>query len=168
MKTGQRERPLEARVELKSGRTVVVRELNWKAYKQCKAAVLRIVTEKLSPDAIVDIAAVMKSDDPFVTGVQALRSVGVLISDSIDEITPLLVAGCIDPDQAIDVEALGPMDMLKLREACGSVNDLDQLIGLEGNALAAAVNRINALMAVGGGSGSKQPSPNPTSGVSLT
>lgn len=167
MKPNQ-DRPIEVPVTLKDGRTIYVRELNWGGYKRFKSRIVGIISEKLSPDAIVDIAAVMKSTDPFVTGVQALRSLATLVSDAIDELTPLLVSGCLDASESIVVDSLGPMDMLKLRDACSKVNDLDALIGLEGNALAAAVNRINALTAGDGGSGSKPTSPPATGGASLT
>ena len=50
------------------------------------------------------------------------------------------------------MDSLPPIDVLRLREACTKVNDLESILGMEGNALAAVVQRIMAMTAAGGGS----------------
>lgn len=166
MKSQKEQRPTEESVTLKSGRTVIVREMDWKGYKRIKAQIVRLTAEKLTPASIIDMAAVMKSSDPMVTGIQALQSIAGTAIEAIDELTPVLIAGCIK--DTVEVDSLPPIDVLRLREACTKVNDLESILGMEGNALAAVVQRIMAMTAADGGSPSNQPSPPDTAGVSLT
>lgn len=161
------ERPIELAVPLKSGKTVIVREMNWQTYKRIKTQVVQLLAERLNHETLVELFAIAKSTNKAYTGLQAIRTLGVAVLQAIDDLTPVLVAGCV-PEGSVDVETLPPVDVYRLREACTKVNDLEALLGLEGNAIAATVQRLRGLMAAGGGSQSSQPSPPDTAGVSLT
>lgn len=159
---------LEQTVTLRSGRTAVVGELDWGAYKRIKSMVARVASEKLSGEAIAEAFKAATDGDPMAAGISAMRVIGAALVEAMDEMTPVLVAGCLR--EKMDVESLGPVDVLKLRAACLQTNDMDQILGLEGNVLAAVAQKAMALIAAGRAGGSQQStsSPQATAGVSLT
>lgn len=160
------ERPLSIDVPLRDGRTVTIGELRWGVYKPLKRKVADVAASRLTPEVVVDAIATAKSDDPLHTGAQAFGVLGTLLLEIIDELTPLIVQGCTATE--LDFDNLPAVDVLRLREAAATTTDLEAVLGLEGNALAAAAKRLVSLTAVrGGGSRLKEQSPELTDGVSL-
>ena len=91
------------------------------------------------------------------------------LDEAMSDLTPLFVEACVEDKNSLGVVSR-PIDWLRLREAAAKVNDLNEILELEGNALAAAITAVMSRLmgANDGGFQLNTSSPPPTDGPSLT
>lgn len=160
------ERPSQVEVPLADGRKMTVRELTWGAYRRLKLKVAstaadRLLTAFTAGSLPTDKEAVLNDSKFLSTAVASLI-------EAADDLTPELVAGCCDV-KADQVESMRPADVLSLRNAAAQVNDLEKIFGLEKNGLAAAIKKLQTIVAdFGGGWSSNPSSPPPMDGVEIS
>ena len=129
------ERPTTIDVEISTGETITVGIMDWKGYKTLKQPVIDRMAaraaEAFSDPAVMEGAGGAAAMAPMLAG----------LDEAMSEVTPQFVDACVE-----DKNSLGavkrPVDWLKLREAAATVNDLNDILELEGNALAAAIKAV--------------------------
>ena len=128
------ERPQTIEVELTTGDTVIVGALNWNGYKKLKP----IIVERLA------LRAGEVFSDPALSEMAGPASMAPLMAaldEIIGDLTPEFVKACVDDTKSLK-SVNRPVDWLRLREAAAVVNDLSEILELEGNALMASVTAV--------------------------
>ena len=129
------ERPATLDVTISSGETIVVGMLDWKGYKTLKPAII---------DRMAARAAQVFSDPLAMEGAGGAAAMAPLLAgldEAMSEVTPQFVEACVEDKNSLGV-VKRPVDWLKLREAAATVNDLNEILELEGNALMASVTTV--------------------------
>ena len=157
-------RPTSLDVILSDGSSVTVGPLNWAGYKRLKTRVV----EKLA-----DRASVVFADEELMTkGNAVIVPLMAALDDVLADSTPEFVASCVENQDSLK-SVDHPVDWLRLRQAGAEVNNLEELLELEGNAIAASVKTVMsrlmdaANMAGVGGSTLNPSLPLPTAGASV-
>jgi len=126
-------RPTEIEVEISSGDVVVVGVLNWAGYKKLGTT----VKERLALRA-----AEVFENPAFAEGGPAMMGpIMAAVDEIITDLTPEFVKACVADSKSLK-NVTRPVDWLRLREAAASVNDLQDVLELEGNALMASVTTV--------------------------
>jgi len=158
----KKQRPDTLDVELSTGGTVTVGVLSWKGYKKLKPAIV---------DRLAAKAAIAFADPAMVDGEAGAAAMAPLLAgldEVLSEVTPQFVEACVE-DAASLAEVTRPLDWLRLRQAAATVNDLEEILELEGNAMAAAIKAVmSRLTDDDGGFQLNTNSPTPTDGASET
>lgn len=137
-------------VELSDGSVVDVEHLDWAGYK------------KLRPKLSDKMAEAMSEFDGEIemTGMAMMRPVVSLLDKILGDFTEDFVSACVRDKKSLK-NITKPIDWLRLREAAAKVNNITEILDMEGNAIAASVRivmtRFNALAANDGGSESNTP-----------
>ncbi len=158
------ERPTTLDVEISTGETITVGMLDWKGYKTIKQPII---------DRMAARAAEAFSDPAVMEGTGGAAAMAPLLAgldEAMSEVTPQFVDACVEDKNSLGV-VKRPVDWLKLREAAAKVNDLNQILELEGNALAAAIKSVMSRLMGATDDGGFQlitTSPTPTAGQSAT
>jgi hypothetical protein len=157
------ERPTTIDVEISSGETITVGLLDWKGYKTIKPAIIDLMAaraaEVFSDPLVLEGAGGAAAMAPLLAGLDA----------AMGEVTPQFVDACVEDKHSLGV-VKRPVDWLKLREAAAKVNDLNEILELEGNALVAAITAVMSRLtgATDGGFQLNTTLPSPTDGLSQT
>ena len=138
------ESPDVIKVKLSDGRDVEVEHLDWDGYK------------KLRPKLSAKMGEAMSSLDVENMNGAAMMAPMISILDGIlGEFTEDFVTACVRDKKSLK-GITKPMDWLKLREAAAKVNNIAEVLDMEGNAIAASVrivmSRITSLADEDGGS----------------
>jgi len=157
------ERPTTIDVEISTGETITVGILDWKGYKELKPALVNTMAKK---------AAETFSDPSVMEGTGGAAAMAPLLAgldEAMSDLTPLFVEACVEDKNSLGVVSR-PIDWLRLREAAAKVNDLNEILELEGNALAAAITAVMSRLmgATDGGLQLNTSLPPPTDGPSPT
>mgnify|MGYP001296327997 CR=1 FL=1 len=159
------ERPTTIDVEISTGETITVGMLDWKGYKELKPALVDTMAARAA-EAFSDPAAMEGTG-----GAVAMAPLLAGLDEALGDLPPLFVQACVEDKNSLGVVSR-PIDWLRLREAAAKVNDLNEILELEGNALAAAIkavmSRLTAVDLDDGGSPSSTSLPMPTDGPSPT
>jgi hypothetical protein len=157
------ERPTTIDVEISTGETITVGMLDWKGYKELKPALVNMMATR---------AAEAFSNPDVMEGTAGAAAMAPLLAgldEAMSDLTPLFVEACVEDKNSLGVVSR-PIDWLKLREAAAQVNDLNEILELEGNALAAAITAVMSRLTdtSDGGFQLNTSSPSPTAGPSET
>jgi hypothetical protein len=129
------ERPATIDVEISTGEVITVGMLDWKGYKELKPALVNTMAQR---------AAETFSDPGVLEGTGGAAAMAPLLAgldEAMSDLTPLFVEACVEDKNSLGVVSR-PIDWLRLREAAAQVNDLNEILELEGNALAAAITAV--------------------------
>jgi hypothetical protein len=157
------ERPLTIDVEISTGEIITVGMLDWKGYKTIKPAII---------DRMAARAAMVFADPAALEGTGGAAAMAPLLAgldEAMGDVTPQFVEACVEDKHSLGV-VKRPVDWLKLREAAAKVNDLNEILELEGNALVAAITSVMSRLtgATDGGFQLNTTLPSPTDGPSPT
>ena len=129
----KKERPQVIDVELTTGETIKVGVLNWNGYKKLKPKIV----ERLALRA----GEVFSDPTAMEGGAASMAPLMAALDEILGDLTPEFVKACVaDPSSLKDITR--PVDWLRLREAAAVVNDLTEILELEGNALMASVTTV--------------------------
>jgi len=138
------EHPDTISVELSDGKVVDVEHLDWAGYK------------KLRPKLSEKLAESMSSfdGDNELTPMGMMKPMVGLLDQILGDFTEDFVTACVRDKKSLK-NVTKPIDWLRLREAAAKVNNITEILDLEGNAIAASVRivmtRFTALAADNGG-----------------
>ena len=131
-------------VELSDGKVVDVEHLDWAGYKKLRPK----LSEKLA-ESMADF-----DGDIELSGMALMKPVVGLLDQILGDFTEDFVSACVRDKKSLK-GITRPIDWLKLREAAAKVNNIAEVLDMEGNAIAASVRivltRFNALAANDGG-----------------
>ena len=131
-------------VELSDGKVVDVEHLDWAGYKKLRPK----LSEKLA-ESMADF-----DGDIDLNGMALMKPVVGLLDQILGDFTEDFVSACVRDKKSLK-GITRPIDWLKLREAAAKVNNIAEVLDMEGNAIAASVRivltRFNALAANDGG-----------------
>ena len=131
-------------VELSDGKVVDVEHLDWAGYKKLRPKLSEKLAESMS-DFDGDIE---------LSGMALMKPVVSLLDQILGDFTEDFVSACVRDKKSLK-GITRPIDWLKLREAAAKVNNIAEVLDMEGNAIAASVRivltRFNALAANDGG-----------------
>jgi hypothetical protein len=138
------ESPDVIKVNLSDGRTVEVEHLDWDGYK------------KIRPKLSAKLGESMSSiDAEALDGTAVIAPIITLLDSILGEFTEDFVTACVRDKKSLK-GITKPLDWLKLREAAAKVNNIAEVLDMEGNAIAASVrivmSRITSLADEDGGS----------------
>jgi predicted house-cleaning noncanonical NTP pyrophosphatase (MazG superfamily) len=137
-------------VELSDGAVVDVEHLDWAGYK------------KLRPKLSAKLAESMSEfdGDGEMTPMAMMKPIVGLLDQILGDFTEDFVSSCVRDKKSLK-NVTRPIDWLRLREAAAKVNNITEILDMEGNAIAASVRivmtRFNALAAEDGGQESNTP-----------
>ena len=143
------ENPDIIKVNLSDGRTVEVEHLDWDGYKKIRPRLSDKLKESMAG-----------FDAEALDGNAVIAPIITLLDSVVGEFTEEFVTACVRDKKSLK-GITKPMDWLKLREAAANVNNIAEVLEMEGNAIAASVRivltRFNALAANDGGQVSNTP-----------
>lgn len=131
-------------VKLSDGSVVDVEHLDWAGYK------------KLRPKLSEKLGESMASFDgeAELTAMAMMKPVVGLLDQILGDFTEEFVGACVRDKKSLK-GVTKPIDWLRLREAAAKVNNITEILDMEGNAIAASVRivmeRFNALAEDDGG-----------------
>ncbi len=127
------ERPQVIDVELTTGDVIKVGVLNWNGYKKLKPKIV----ERLAFRA----GEVFSEPAALEGGAASMAPLMAALDEILGDLTPEFVKACV-ADASTLKGVSRPVDWLRLREAAAVVNDLTEILELEGNALMASVTTV--------------------------
>lgn len=145
------DRPRETIVTLSTGQPVTLGVMTWAGYVRLKNRVVSILSGSVG-NLLGDVTA---GGDPL----GYLPRLLVAANEALTESTPELIGACVRSPLETKVEDLSAHDILALRDGCGLVNDLEDLIEREKNSLQAMFGKTISLL-----TGSNRTSPAPSGG----
>ena len=130
-------------VTLTDGRVVDVEHLDWAGYKKLRPK----LSEKLA-DSMTAF-----DGDAEMTSMGMMKPVIGLLDQILGDFTEDFVTACVREKKSLK-NVTKPIDWLRLREAAAKVNNITEILDMEGNAIAASVRsvmtRFNTLADDGG------------------
>ena len=129
----EKDRPQVIDVELTTGETIKVGVLNWNGYKKLKP----LIIERLAMRA----GEVCSDPTAMEKGAAAMAPLMAALDEILGDLTPDFVKACVADASSLK-GITRPVDWLRLREAAAVVNDLAEILELEGNALMASVTTV--------------------------
>ena len=129
----EKDRPQVIDVELTTGETIKVGLLNWNGYKKLKP----LIVERLAMRA----GEVFSDPDATAGGAASMAPLMAALDEILGDLTPDFVKACV-ADASTLKGITRPVDWLRLRQAAAVVNDLTEILELEGNALMASVTTV--------------------------
>ena len=129
----EKDRPQVIDVELTTGETIKVGVLNWNGYKKLKPLIIERLAMRAG-DVFSDPTAMEK-------GAAAMAPLMAALDEILGDLTPDFVKACV-ADASTLKGVTRPVDWLRLREGAAVVNDLAEILELEGNALMASVTTV--------------------------
>ena len=137
-------------VTLTDGRVVDAEHLDWAGYKKLRPK----LSEKLA-DSMTAF-----DGDAEMTSMGMMKPVIGLLDQILGDFTEDFVTACVREKKSLK-NVTKPIDWLRLREAAAKLNNITEILDLEGNAIAASVRivmtRVNALAGDDGGQGQNTP-----------
>ncbi len=137
-------------VELSNGTVVDVEHLDWAGYKKLRPKLSEKMAESMSEfDGEIEM-----------TGMAMMTPIVSLLDKILGDFTEDFVSACVRDKKSLK-NITKPIDWLRLREAAAKVNNITEILDMEGNAIAASVRivmtRVNALAGDDGGQGQNTP-----------
>ncbi|AMV20576.1 hypothetical protein [Planctomyces sp. SH-PL14] len=122
-------------IPLSDGREILVGPLSWRAAKQIKNALIDLLAQ--DAQRLLPLLDLVRSGQ--LPSHDALQQLGRFLVSAIDDLTEVLVRGCLgttSDSPPVDFATLAYADVLALSTAASELNDIEQLVLAEGNAVA--------------------------------
>jgi hypothetical protein len=117
-------------VALSDGSEVKVGPLSWRAAKQIKRAIIDVLAN--DAERLLPLIDQVRSGD--LPGAEAIKVLGTFVVGALDDLSEQFVNGCCGGH--LDFANLSYSEALALSTAASELNDVEQLVLAEGNAVA--------------------------------
>lgn len=122
-------------IPLSDGREIPVGPLSWRAAKHIKNALIDLLAQ--DAQRLLPLLDLVRSGQ--LPSHDALQQLGRFLVSAIDDLTEVFVRGCLgttSDNPPLDFATLAYADVLALSTAASELNDIEQLVLAEGNAVA--------------------------------